>query len=84
MQRPIPFAPAWSEEEAEQRALAWKRGEYPPVSLQEVLGFADAEFEAWTRRGEFPERHRREVRGGRLVPPRRPSSSAGPGRQGAA
>src|SRR3712207_8036436 len=36
MERPVPFMPAWSEDEAELRASLWNRGEYPPVSLQEV------------------------------------------------
>lgn len=62
VERPIPFWPAWSEDEAEQRALRWQRGEYPPVSLQEILGFADAELEAWRTRRIFPERHRRTFR----------------------
>ena len=62
IERPIPFWPAWSEDEAEQRALRWQRGEYPPVSLQEVLGFADAELEAWRTHKTYPERHRRTFR----------------------
>ena len=76
MERPLPFAPAWSEDEAEQRTAYWKRGEYPPVSLQEALGFTDAEFEAWSRQRVFPARHRRELRGGRLVRPGSPPGRA--------
>ena len=59
IERPVPFWPAWSEDEAHQRAERWKRGEYPPVSLQEILGFADAEFESWRTQNIYPARHRR-------------------------
>jgi len=59
VERPIPFWPAWSEEEAELRVQQWHRGEYPPVPMQEALGFADAECEAWLKQKIFPERHRR-------------------------
>lgn len=62
VERPVPYWPAWSEEEAELRMTLWSRGEYPPVTLQEVLGFADAEFEAWRKQKLYPERHRRTFR----------------------
>lgn len=53
--RPTPFRPATTPEDARERARRWNNGEYDAVaSLQEVLGFSDAEMETWKRTGTVP------------------------------
>ena len=63
--RPTPFRPAYSVADADERSVRWHRGEYDPTaSLQEVLGYTDAEMVAWKRsrivpldrRGALPQR----------------------------
>ena len=63
--RPTPFRPAYTVAEAEIRTGFWHRGEYDATaSLQEVLGYTDAEMAEWKRsrtvprdrRGALPQR----------------------------
>ena len=53
--RPTPFRPATTPADADERTSRWLRGEYDPTaSLQEVLGFTDAEMEAWRLQRAVP------------------------------
>lgn len=48
--RPTPFRPAYTVTEADDRTARWHRGEYDATaSLQEVLGYTDAEMVEWKR-----------------------------------
>ncbi len=53
--RPTPFRPADTVAEAEDRQRRWRNGEYDAIaSLQEVLGFTDAEMQARTSAAVVP------------------------------